>query len=81
MRPKFDELARKIGVRGEPQCLIGRYGQVKILEPPVFLGPIKNPIGNAKLFFWAIHVDNTPKGGTAEYWILYLDDTVAAVGI
>ena len=81
MRPKFDELARTSGVYGEPQCLIGRYGKVRVLEPPVFLGPIENPIGNAKLFFWAIHVDNSPKGGTADYWVLYLDTTGAHVGI
>jgi hypothetical protein len=30
----------------------------------VLLGPIKNPIGGAKLFFWAIQVDNSPKAGT-----------------
>ena len=81
MRPKFDELVRTIGVYGEPQCLISRYSQVKVLEPPVFLGPIENPIGNAKLFFWAIHVDNSPKGGTADYWILYLDTTGGQIGI
>jgi hypothetical protein len=81
MRPKFDELARTMGVYGEPQCSIGRYGQVKVVEPPVFLGPIKNPIGNARLFFWAIHVDNSPKGDAAEYWVLYLDTTGAPVGI
>jgi hypothetical protein len=81
IRPKFDELVRTVGVYGEPQCLIGRYGQVKVLEPPVFLGPIANPIGNAKLFFWAIHVDNSPKAGTADYWILYLDTTTEQVGL
>lgn len=81
MRPKFDELVRTIGVYGEPQCLIGRYGRVKVLEPPVFLGPIANPIGNVRLFFWAIHVDNTPQGGTAAYWILYLDTAAVPVGI
>ena len=81
MRPKFDELVRTMGVYGEPQCLIGQYAQVKVLEPPVFLGPIKNPIGNARLFFWAIHVDNSPKGGTADYWVLYLDTPEEHVGI
>ena len=73
MRAKFNELAHTVGVYGEPQCSIGRYAQVKVLEPPVFLGPIKNPIGDVKLFFWALHVDNSPKGGTANYWVLYLD--------
>lgn len=81
MRPKFDELVRTVGVYGEPQCLIGRYGMVKVLEQPLFLGPIKNPIGNAKLFFWAVHVDNSPKGGTADYWVLYLDTTGEHVGV
>jgi hypothetical protein len=61
--------------------MIGRYGQVKVLETPVFLGPIKNPIGNAGLFFWAIHVDNSPKGGNADYWVLYLDTIGKRVGI
>jgi hypothetical protein len=73
MRPKFDELVRTIGVYGEPQCRLGQYAQVKVLEPPMFLGPIKNPVGEAKLFYWAIHVDNSPKGGAADYWVLYLD--------
>jgi hypothetical protein len=73
MRPKFDELAQTVGVYGEPQCSIGQYAQVKVLEPPMFLGPIENPVGDAKLFFWAIHVDNSPKGGAADYWVLYLD--------
>jgi hypothetical protein len=81
MRPKFDELVRTVGVYGEPQCLIGRYGQVKVLEPPVLVGPIANPIGTAKLFFWAIHVDNSPKAGTASYWILYLDTANGEVGL
>ena len=71
MRSEFDgDSCARWESYGEPQCLIGRYGQVKVLEPPVFLGPIKNPIGNAKLFFWAVHVDNSPKGGTADYWVL-----------
>jgi hypothetical protein len=81
MRPKFDELTRTPGVYGEPQCLIGRFGTVKVLEQPLFLGPIPNPIGEAKLFFWGVHVDNSPKGGTADYWILYLDTTGAPVGM
>ena len=74
MRPKFDELVRTMGAYGEP-------AQVKVLEPPVFLGPIKNPIGNAKLFFWIVHVDNSPKGGTADYWVLFLDTPDEHVGI
>jgi hypothetical protein len=73
MRPKFDEMARTIGVYGEPQCSAGQYAQVKVLDQPVFLGPIKNPVGDAKLYFWALHVDNSPKGGAADYWVLYLD--------
>ena len=73
MRAKFNELAQKVGVYGEPQCSIGQYAQVKVLEPPTFLGPIKNPIGDVKLYFWALHVDNSPKGGSADYWVLYLD--------
>ena len=44
-----------------------------MVEKPVLLGPIKNPVGDAQLYFWAIHVDNTPKGGSADYWMLYLD--------
>jgi hypothetical protein len=81
MRLKFDQLVRTRGIYGEPQCVIGRYGRVKVLQPPVLLGPITNPIGNAKLFFWAIHVDNSPKAGTADYWILYLDTTAEQVGL
>jgi hypothetical protein len=73
MRPKFDELARTPGVHGEPECSVGQYAEVKVLDPPVLLGPVRNPVGDAKLFFWAIHVDNSPKGGTADYWMLYLD--------
>ena len=73
MRPKFDELAQTMGVYGEPQCSIGQYSSVKVLDKPVFLGPIKNPLGNVQLFYWAVHVDNSPKGGTANYWMLYLD--------
>jgi hypothetical protein len=73
MRPKYDELARTAGIYGEPQCSLDHYGEVKVLEPPVILGPIENPVGDAKLFFWAVHVDNSPKGGRANYWLLYLD--------
>ena len=39
----------------------------------MFLGPVENPVGDAELFFWALHVDNSPKGGSTDYWILYLD--------
>ena len=73
MRPKFDELAAAKGVRGDPQCTISQYSAIKVVEKPVLLGPIKNPVGDAQLYFWAIHVDNTPKGGSADYWMLYLD--------
>ena len=73
MRSKFDELAQTAGIYGEPQCSIGQYAKVKVLEPPVYLGPIANPVGDAKLYFWALHVDNTPKGGAADYRVLYLD--------
>jgi hypothetical protein len=73
MRAKFDELAATEGIHREPQCLLGRYGRIRVGETPVLLGPIVNPVGNARLFFWAVHVDNSPKGGTADYWILYLD--------
>jgi len=79
IRAKFDELVRTMGSYGEPQCTLAWYGQVKVLEPPVFLGPIINPAGNAKLFYWAIHVDNSPKGGRAEYWVLYLDTMSSSV--
>ena len=46
---------------------------MRVVDEPVFLGPVENPVGEAELFFWAIHVDNSPRGGKADYWILYLD--------
>ena len=73
MRDKYDELAAIKGIYGDAQCTIGQYAEVKVIETPVFLGPVANPIGDAELFFWAVHVDNSPKGGTADYWVLYLD--------
>jgi hypothetical protein len=73
MHPKYVELAATKGIYNEPQCSVGTYDQVRVVDEPVFLGPIDNPIGDAQLFFWAVHVDNTPKGGRADYWVLYLD--------
>ena len=73
MRAKFNELAQTLGVYSEPQCSIGKYSEVKVVDKPIFLGPIKNPVGDVKLYFWAVHVDNSPKGGSADYWMLYLD--------
>ena len=73
MHPKFQELSATKGALGDPQCTVGAYSDVRVVEQPVLLGPVENPIGNAELFFWAIHVDNSPKGGSADYWILYLD--------
>jgi hypothetical protein len=81
MRPKFDQLVQTLGVYGEPQCLIARLGQVKVLDAPIFLGPIGNPVGDAQLAFWAVHVDNSPKGGTADYWVLYLDTAAEPAGL
>lgn len=73
IHPKYKELAQAKGVNGDPQCTVGAYRQVRVLEDPVFLGPVENPVGDAELFFWALHVDNSPKGGRTDYWILYLD--------
>jgi hypothetical protein len=73
IHPKYKELAETKGSYGDPQCTVGTYREVRVLEPPVLLGPVENPVGDAKLYFWAVHVDNTPKGGHADYWILYLD--------
>ncbi len=56
---------------------VGTYREVRVLEAPVLLGPVENPVGDAKLYLWAIHVDNSPKGGDADYWILYLDTKTA----
>lgn len=73
IHPKYKELAQSEGVNGDPQCTVGTYREVRVLEEPVFLGPVENPVGNVELFFWAIHVDNSPKGASTDYWILYLD--------
>jgi hypothetical protein len=73
MHPKYEELAKTKGTYGDAQCTVNRYAEVKVVEPAVLLGPIVNPIGDAELFFWAVHVDNSPKGGKADYWVLYLD--------
>ncbi|HET7714414.1 MAG TPA: hypothetical protein VFK86_02195 [Bauldia sp.] len=73
MHPKFKELAADQGTNGNPQCTVGTYADVRVLEQPLLLGPVDNPVGDAELFLWAIHVDNSPKGGSADYWILYLD--------
>lgn len=73
MHPKFEELAKINGDNGDPQCTVGTYRHVRVVQRPVLLGPVENPIGEAELFFWAIHVDNSPRGGSADYWILYLD--------
>jgi hypothetical protein len=73
MHPKYRELAATRGIYNEPQCSVGIYREVKVLEPPVLLGPIVNPAGDVKLYFWAVHVDNSPRGGEADYWVLYLD--------
>jgi hypothetical protein len=77
IHPKYRELAETKGAYGDPQCTVGTYREVRVLEQPVLLGPVSNPVGDAKLYFWAIHVDNTPKGGKADYWILYLDTKTA----
>jgi hypothetical protein len=73
IHPKYKELAQSKGINGDPQCTVGAYREVRVLEKPVFLGPVENPVGDAELFFWAIHVDNSPKGSSTDYWILYLD--------
>ena len=73
MRPKFIELNLVSGVHGDPQCVVGTYGAVKVVEESVFLGPLENPFGDIKLFCWAVHVSDKPKKGPADYWILYLD--------
>ena len=73
MHPKFRELAATKGAFDDAQCTVGTYDEVRVVDQPVLLGPIDNPVGDAELFFWAIHVDNTPRGGRADYWILYLD--------
>lgn len=72
-RSKFDELAQITGIYNEAQCMIGPFGAVKVLGSEL-LGPIVNPMGSKyKFYMWAIHVDNSPKGGTSDYWMLYLD--------
>ena len=71
--PKYRELAATAGTDGAPHCTVAKYRSIRVLEPPVLLGPTRNPIGEVELFFWAVHVDNKPKGSEADYWILYLD--------
>jgi hypothetical protein len=73
MHPKFEDLAEVEGVRGKPQCTTGTYGAVRVAEPAVMLGPLDNPMGDAELFVWAIHVDESPKGNEEDYWLLYVD--------
>ncbi len=75
MGAKFKKLARTKGAYAEPQCAYVPYNQIKVLEPPIFLGPIKNPgKDQGELFAWAVHVDNSPKGGDANYWVMYTDE-------
>ena len=73
MHPRYEELAETHGIRGKPQCTSGTYGMVRVTEPAKMLGPVHNPIGDAELFIWAIHVDDSPKGKDDDYWLLYLD--------
>lgn len=73
MHPKFEELAERKDDRGRPQCTTGTYGMVRVVEAPVLLGPVDNPAGDAEIFIWAIHVDDSPKGGGRDYWLLYVD--------
>ena len=80
MHPKFKELSATKGAWATPQCTVGAYREVRVVDQPVLLGPVENPVGEAELFFWAIHVDNSPKGGSADYWILYLDTKKAGPG-
>ena len=59
---------------GDPVCTVRTYPNVKVLGA-VYLGPIDNFIGDAKLGFYAVHVDTSPYGQTAtDFWILWLDE-------
>jgi len=73
MHPKFEELAETKDDRGRPQCTAGTYGSILVVDVPVLLGPVHNPAGDAEIFIWAIHVDDSPKGVERDYWLLYVD--------
>lgn len=71
IKPKVDELAKTLDALGEPVCVIVHLARPGRVIESVKLGPIINPIGDAKLAYWAVHMRAI--SGPGEVWVMLLD--------
>lgn len=73
IRSKVIELAQETNERGEAACVVASYANVSVLGVK-YLGPINNPVNDAELGVYAVHVDLSPYApDPIDFWIFYPD--------